>query len=81
MPMEKGQADGSCPFVTDDGYLIVARFGPEGKPDHAWKSRIFNNLGCIPTVNVRVFAAILDRMGLTVAGCVRSSSLWNEAGL
>jgi hypothetical protein len=45
MPMEKGKADGSCPFVTDDGYLIVARFGPEGKPDHAWKSRIFNNLG------------------------------------
>ncbi len=25
---------------------IVARFGREGKPDHAWKSRIFNNLAC-----------------------------------
>src|ERR1700737_1103850 len=25
---------------------IVARFDCEGKPDDAWKSRIFNNLGC-----------------------------------
>src|SRR5258706_9990541 len=25
---------------------IVARFRREGKPVHAWKSRIFNNLGC-----------------------------------
>src|SRR5712664_2112565 len=25
---------------------IVARFSCEGKPDNAWKSRIFNNLAC-----------------------------------
>src|SRR5882724_1867934 len=31
----------SCPFATG---RIVARFRCEGKSDHAWKSRIFNNL-------------------------------------
>src|SRR6202048_4528099 len=38
-----GQAEGSCAVYRG---RIIARFGREGKPDRAWKSRIFNNLGC-----------------------------------
>src|ERR1700754_4590983 len=34
---------GYCRFYRK---RIIAPFGCEGKPDHAWKSRTFNNLGC-----------------------------------
>jgi hypothetical protein len=43
----EGRADGSAANVASidaDFGRIVARFVDKGKPDPAWKSRLFNNL-------------------------------------
>jgi hypothetical protein len=45
----------SHPFATNQ---IVARFRREGKPDDAWKSRIFNNLERNPGNRPACIAAI-----------------------
>src|ERR1700681_4447491 len=43
VPEKMGPSRGLLPVYRG---RIIARFGREGKPDRAWKSRIFNNLGC-----------------------------------
>src|ERR1700716_720816 len=42
VPEKMGPSRGLLPVYRG---RIIARFGHEGKPDRAWKSRIFNNLG------------------------------------
>ena len=59
-------------------------FSPRGKPDHARKSRIFNNLGYAVRAGPGGMVAIC-RAGRSWGDARerygRLSSLWNEAGL
>jgi hypothetical protein len=80
LALEIGQAK----VLADCHSKIIAHFCSEWKPDHVWKSRIFNNLG--PALAVRRSRHRSYRRSQPVAGGAltghrRFSSLWTEARL
>jgi hypothetical protein len=77
----EGRACGNMADVASIGAdfeRIVARFQHKGKPDPAWKSRLFNNLASGPAQKGGPYA----RPAVSLSGrSVQQSSLWNTSGL